>query len=444
MAHLDVQRVPFWTYKQDYYTFALAGTGMEIITDNVKGKGLYATRGFAADSTVHEERALCCSQNMGDFKDGIQVCIFCLRSLETPRTQVARNARRKKAALGLPFAELHMPLVPVPCLWNAQGCRESFCSARCRESAMNQFHWVCCIGRMQASQRTALAKFMDYDWVQGGVDYSDTAMLGLRIVAQTLCAHRLHGASLEGAFAPYAQLIRSPITSFFFTYLLMDDIPTEGSSSAAVAAHAAAFVSSKHDPMSIPAVRAAYSPGTRDKDAFCETSLDLLHSVFDMDPEERAFMHARRWSEIMGAVLLNGQERSPPSPYEMHRELVSCLAGGEQSMRAYEKEVFKTGSARDVSDLWWSSRGQGIYTVGCLFNHSCDPNLCVKYSCANDETLSVMALRDIKTGEELTISYIDTELPFSVRQQQLWEHYLFECGCPRCAAEGGVGVGIKE
>lgn len=427
---------PSWTYTEDFYSVALAGTGMEIITDPVKGKGLYATRTFAAGSTVHEETALCCSQNMDDVESAVPVCPFCLRSLETPRAQVARNTRRKKTALALPHPELHIPQEPVPCLWKAQGCEERFCSARCRESALRQFHWVSCTGRMTAAQRGALTSFMHYDWVQNGVDFSDTAILGLRIVAQTLCAHRLHHQPLERAFEPYAQLIRSPITSFLFTYLLIDDVPTAASSAAAIAAYAAAFAASKRDPMSVPAVRAAYEAEPRSKADFCAASAALLHGVFDMDPVECDFVTAARWSELMGAVLLNGQERSPPSPYEMHRELVCSLEGGEASMNAFEAVALqKGGGVKDVAELARSARGQGIYGVGCLFNHSCEPSLSVQYAATNDETLAVAALRDVAAGEELTISYIDTELPLAVRQQQLFEHYLFECGCPRCVRE---------
>ncbi|KAG5466014.1 hypothetical protein CUR178_00731 [Leishmania enriettii] len=328
-----------------------------------------------------------------------------------------------------------MPVKRVPCLWKEQGCRDSFCSTRCRESALKQFHWICCVGRMKASQRTAYSKLMQYDWVQSGVDYSDTAMLGLRIVAQVLCAHRLRRASLDEAFELYAQLIHSPITSFF-TYLLTGDMRTGSSSSAAIAEHASAYVACKNDPLSIPAARAAYVQGTRDKDTFCLATLDLLHNAFDMDPEERSFVHARRWSELIGAVLLNGRERSPPSPYEVHREHVNSLTDGIRTMRAYEAEVFQTHRVKDVSDLFCSSRGQGTYGVGSFFNHSCEPDLNVQYSAVNDDTLSVVELRDVKAGEELTISYIDASLPLAVRQQQVFEPYLFVCRCTRCIAQG--------
>ncbi|KPA81886.1 hypothetical protein ABB37_04134 [Leptomonas pyrrhocoris] len=426
---------PSWTYTQDFYTMALAGTCLKVFTDEMKGKGLCATRAIAADDVVHEETALCCSQNMDDYNIGVQVCAFCLKSLETPRTQVARNAHCRKAALALPHHQLHMPESAVPCLWRETGCTDLFCSARCREAATQKFHWVSCAGRLTAEQQAARREFLQYDWVQNGVDFSDTAMVGFRIVAQVLCAHRLHGCSMSEGFAPYAQLIRSPLASFYFSYLLLDNVPTAASSTAEVAAHAAAVKASKSDPMAIPEVRAAYTVEGRSKAAMCKEGVALLQRLFDMSDEERSYLNASRWSELLGAVLLNGQDRSPPSPYDLHRDLVACLPDGEALMKEFEHNVLQTSSLTDAADLSHSSRGQGIYGVGCLFNHSCDPNLNVQYAAVNDETLSVVALRDIAAGEELTISYIDTSLPYAVRQQQLLDHYLFECKCPRCRCE---------
>ncbi|KPI89380.1 hypothetical protein ABL78_1506 [Leptomonas seymouri] len=424
--------VPSWTYTQDFYTMGLAGTCMRIFTDEVKGKGLCASRAIAASDVVHEETALCCSQNMDDYNVGVQVCANCLKSLETPRMQVARNARCRKAALALPYHYLHIPGPAVPCLWKETGCTDVFCSARCREVAIQKFHWVSCVGRMTAPQQEARKEFLQFDWVQNGVDFSDTAMLGFRIVAQTLCAHRLKGCSMREAFAPYAQLIRSPLTSFYFSYLLLDNLPTAASSTAELAAHAASFKASKADPMAIPEVMSVYAVEERTKAEMCSESVALLHRLFAVTEEERAYLCATRWSELMGAVLLNGQDRSPPSPYDLHCELVSCLPDGEALMKEFERKVLQTSSLTDTGDLSHSSRGQGIYGVGCLFNHSCEPNLSVQYTASNDETLSVVALRDIADGEELTISYIDTSLPHVERQQQLFEHYLFECRCTRC------------
>ena len=45
------------------------------------------------------------------------------------------------------------------------------------------------------------------------------------------------------------------------------------------------------------------------------------------------------------------------------------------------------------------------------------------------------AIRDIKKGEELCISYIDEDADYQVRQEQLRDHYLFACICPKCNAD---------
>ncbi|CAC9553457.1 hypothetical_protein [Leishmania infantum] len=89
----------------------------------------------------------------------------------------------------------------------------------------------------------------------------------------------------------------------------MEDNPTKISGGAAAAAYAAAFATGKCDSMPVPAVRPAYTQPARNADTFCASSLDLLCDLLDMDSEERAFAHARRWPDLMGAVLLNEQER---------------------------------------------------------------------------------------------------------------------------------------
>lgn len=53
----------------------------------------------------------------------------------------------------------------------------------------------------------------------------------------------------------------------------------------------------------------------------------------------------------------------------------------------------------------------------------------------NEETLAVVTLRNIEAGEELCISYFDEQEPYGGRQQSLYEHYLFECECPKCFSE---------
>ena len=102
--------------------------------------------------------------------------------------------------------------------------------------------------------------------------------------------------------------------------------------------------------------------------------------------------------------------------------------------------------------LWSSGKnitcmGRALFPLASYFNHSCDPNCTCEQS---GDVLKVFTNCDIHAGiflgqrltcigEELTISYIDTNLPFQARQAKLSEDYFFKCGCTRCTLEERAG-----
>jgi SET domain-containing protein len=46
--------------------------------------------------------------------------------------------------------------------------------------------------------------------------------------------------------------------------------------------------------------------------------------------------------------------------------------------------------------------------------------------------ISIVALRPIAKGEEITINYLDDDdADYKSRQQMLWEKYLFNCYCEK-------------
>ena len=75
----------------------------------------------------------------------------------------------------------------------------------------------------------------------------------------------------------------------------------------------------------------------------------------------------------------------------------------------------------------------GLYINCSLFNHSCNPN-CFYFGIAN--MLIVKAIKDIKKGEELTVSYIEPK-PAYMRKNDLskWE---FICQCKYCKEEEDI------
>lgn len=62
-------------------------------------------------------------------------------------------------------------------------------------------------------------------------------------------------------------------------------------------------------------------------------------------------------------------------------------------------------------------------------NHSCEPNAVVVF---DGPRLSVRALKALKAGEEVSISYIDSSAPYGVRQAELKDQYFFTCHCEKC------------
>eukprot|EP00057_Strongylocentrotus_purpuratus_P015842 XP_011670316.1 PREDICTED: histone-lysine N-methyltransferase SMYD3-like [Strongylocentrotus purpuratus] len=67
-----------------------------------------------------------------------------------------------------------------------------------------------------------------------------------------------------------------------------------------------------------------------------------------------------------------------------------------------------------------------------MLNHSCDPN-CAWVS--DGRKLQIRTIKDVKEGEECTITYVDVMDPAKERQADLKEIYRFTCKCVKCIEE---------
>ncbi|KIK67618.1 hypothetical protein GYMLUDRAFT_215760 [Collybiopsis luxurians FD-317 M1] len=87
--------------------------------------------------------------------------------------------------------------------------------------------------------------------------------------------------------------------------------------------------------------------------------------------------------------------------------------------------------------------GSAVYTVSSYLAHSCDPNARPEFP-AGTSNLHLVATRDLKTGEELTVAYVDViqHEGESVadcrrrRRMELARGWKFACPCERCEKEG--------
>ena len=238
---------------------------------------------------------------------------------------------------------------------------------------------------------------------------------------------------LPQAALPATQLISAPLQKFQFSYLLTDEAFAKQQFATGDAlkdwANLAAL---KANPTAVPAVAAAQLEPPSKPDVLRE-GYELVQRIFLLSPDESALITPARWSELLGAVLLNGQERTPNSPYSECVDWIKKMSDGESEMKAYHRLLKDNGV--DPNGCHTSARGQGVYTVGACFNHSCTPNLQIVYTHDNDEVLVATCIRDIEADEECFISYINEELSLCERQRQLYEHYLFECRCSRCVED---------
>ncbi|KAI9346832.1 hypothetical protein DFJ73DRAFT_837691 [Zopfochytrium polystomum] len=76
--------------------------------------------------------------------------------------------------------------------------------------------------------------------------------------------------------------------------------------------------------------------------------------------------------------------------------------------------------------------GRALFPLASYFNHSCEPT-CECFQ--QGTTMTIKTIRSVKEGEELTISYMDTNLPVQARRSQLSQDYYFLCRCVRCERE---------
>ncbi|UPK92776.1 hypothetical protein LCI18_003711 [Fusarium solani-melongenae] len=79
-----------------------------------------------------------------------------------------------------------------------------------------------------------------------------------------------------------------------------------------------------------------------------------------------------------------------------------------------------------------SSSTCGVFLQASRFNHSCHPNTQKTW---NDSTgkLNFHVCRDIKKGEEITISYLKKREGYRIRQTSLKDNYRFRCLCSLCS-----------
>lgn len=74
----------------------------------------------------------------------------------------------------------------------------------------------------------------------------------------------------------------------------------------------------------------------------------------------------------------------------------------------------------------------GVFLTASRINHACDNNTAHFWN-ENLKKLTVQAVRDIRTGEELTIFYLSSRRNREARQEELKQNFKFTCVCQLCS-----------
>ncbi|XP_073349242.1 N-lysine methyltransferase SMYD2-B-like [Pagrus major] len=93
-----------------------------------------------------------------------------------------------------------------------------------------------------------------------------------------------------------------------------------------------------------------------------------------------------------------------------------------------------------IEDDELSHMGTAVYPDVALINHSCLPSVIVTY---DGTSADVRAVRDMKPGDEVLISYIDLLYPTDDRNNRLRESYYFTCDCKECKSKSKDKVKLK-
>lgn len=89
-----------------------------------------------------------------------------------------------------------------------------------------------------------------------------------------------------------------------------------------------------------------------------------------------------------------------------------------------------------ITDELMNCLGSAEYPATALLNHSCAPNVVLRYMFTRSDgpIVEVVALRSIKSGDELCHSYTDCSSPTNLRRERLRTVSNFTCRCVLCVA----------
>lgn len=359
-----------------------------------------------------EERPLVSAQYLHN-ADYFPACEFCMRSLESPRELLSRLSKCDIANDFLPPPEEFGQVSTRVSVTKCEQCPAIYCSEECRTLAFNRYHRKLCEGLVSLEASEAL-KSLSHEWKQFHYPPEEaTVTLLIKMVATIMSSE--HQEQMTNFYKEKSGLEGVPVR--YMEEKFMDRL---------------------------------------------QSMRDLMATAFGTDKSLQ--LTTQTLADMFGVMARNGQGIGTSSLEHYRRTLIAavnrdCLRKDE-AVAVLDRIDSLEDIIDDVSGQFTHAEGTGLYAMHSKLNHSCEPNAQITFP-FNSNTLQVVAIRDIKAGEEITIDYCggdrnccssnssdddddDESMGESMgesvdggqeRREMLKEFYLFDCKCVKCLAE---------
>ncbi|XP_020204122.1 histone-lysine N-methyltransferase ATXR2 [Cajanus cajan] len=304
------------------------------------------------------------------------------------------------------------PAVPCP-----RGCGEAYyCSMSCAEADWESSHSLLCTGESSdPAHKEALLKFIKH-----ANETNDIFLLAAKAISSTVLKyHKLKEASVEEQVKHNTSCVSNhnklsflleawkPIwmghkRRWWDCIALPDDVDPSDEASFRLQIKELAF-----------------------------ESLQLLKTAI-FDKECEPLFSLEIYGHIIGMFELNNLDLVVASPVEDYFLYIDDLTypNKEEVEKITQPILDALGENYSIY-----CEGTAFFPLQSCLNHSCCPNAkAFKRDEDKDGQATIIAQRSICKGEEITISYVDEDLPFEERQASLAD-YGFRCRCRKCIEE---------
>ena len=329
------------------------------------------------------------------------------------------------------------------------GCGEFYCSETCRAAHWERSHRLLCVGALENSSH-ALIKFKMH-----AINTNDIFLLAAEVIAAIICRVMDTGCSVEEASRPYVFFERGPWweTSSGGDEEIaaqMKSLATESVCllSEAMESYAASMpelftlysygciigtFELNNIGISFPSPLVGYANNLEAGE--CEDSNLLADSISKLADVCKTVHNIQELAE-------SERSREPEIEYEKDETFDEDF----DVVQMLSNDIDADTVAEVSRHIFPMFEGTGLYTMACMMNHSCVPNVHTTYTSdgRGPAIATIVAIQNISPGEELRHSYVDEDADFDERQSLLKDNYRFICTCPKCLSENPNHLQIEQ